>query len=72
MIDHSSCLSSIHNIRTREMEGGIEITSFEEACNIVQNCSIIIGMHPDQVCLLFVNSKLLNYLILFTNNFICC
>lgn len=44
--DLSSCQS---NIRTRDMEGGVEITTYEEACNIIKNCSVIIGMHPDQV-----------------------
>jgi hypothetical protein len=37
------------NIRLRDMEGGIEILDHLEACDIVKNCSIVVGMHPDQV-----------------------
>jgi hypothetical protein len=39
------------NVRLRDMEGGIEIQNYLEACDIVKNCSIVVGMHPDQVTL---------------------
>jgi hypothetical protein len=44
--ESSSCQS---NLRLREMEGGIEITSYAEACDLVKNCAMVVGMHSDQV-----------------------
>jgi hypothetical protein len=37
------------NVRRHEMVGGSNIDSYEEAVGIVRNCSVVIGMHPDQV-----------------------
>ena len=34
--------------RSRPEEGGIEITTWEIAFETIKNCSIVIGMHPDQ------------------------
>jgi hypothetical protein len=48
----SSCQSKSSNLRLREMEGGIEITNYDEACELVKNCAMVVGMHSDQVQLI--------------------
>eukprot|EP01042_Synura_sphagnicola_P005435 gene5435-6935_t len=30
------------------MHGGIEINDFNEAVRVIRDCSIVVGMHPDQ------------------------
>jgi hypothetical protein len=34
--------------RMREFHEGNEIKDFETAQNIVRQCSVVVGMHPDQ------------------------
>lgn len=50
--DSSVCSSSCsYNSSStgRAAEPGVEIVSWEEARRIVQDCSVLVGMHPDQV-----------------------
>ena len=47
--------------KNRTEHGGELVTSYDEACALISNCSMIVGMHPDQAAEHIIEFALRNH-----------